>query len=236
MTDPSPLARTYLRPLVLALAAGVILLGLVEAGRAVAVQLAGLGGRYWSRNVSVSTSACVQDTTDAGSACVLFHAGQSRPMRYNVAVAEASATLAQPVTCCYTLTATGATAGNGQITADVLRGAGGGACFVLDAAGDRDQTRPWATDIRTRPSGRAGICAGSVLSGGDRVFPPCSNTALTTNAAECTAYGLSGTAAGCIAESAWSADQRELAGAFLVCAAASGTQTIHVAKERIQEF
>lgn len=236
MSDPVPsLART-LRPLVLALAAGFILLSLVEAGRVVAAQLAGLGGRYWSRTVSVSSSACVEDTTDAGSACVLFHAGSSRSMRYNVAVAEGSLTLGQPVTCCYTLTATGATAGNGQITADVLRGAGGAACFVLDAAGDRDQTRPWATDIRTRPSGRAGICAGSVLSGGDRVFPPCSNTGITTNAAECTAYGLSGTSAGCIAEASWTQDQRELAGAFLVCASASGTQTIHVAKERVQEF
>ena len=235
MSDPSPtLVRTYLRPLVLALAAGVILLGLVEAGRVAAAQLAGLGGRYWSRNVSVSTSACVQDTS--GSACVLYHAGRSRPMIYNVAVAEASASIAQPVTCCYTLTATGATVGNGQITADVIRGAGGAACFVMDAAGDRDQTRPWATDLRVGPGGRPGICAGSVLSGKDRVFPPCSNTNITSNAAECTAYGLSGTQAGCIAEANWTPEQRELAGAFLVCAAASGTQTIHVAKERIQEF
>jgi hypothetical protein len=215
-----------------ALFAALVLTAIVEVD---ALQLSGLGGRYWSRNVAVSTSACVQDTTDAGSACVLFHAGTSRTQWFNIAVAEASATIAQPVTCCYTLTATGATVGSGWVTADVLRGAGGGACFVLDAAGDRDQTRPWATDIRTRPSGRAGICAGSVLSGGDRVFPPCSNTGIATNAAECTAYGLSGTNAGCIAEANWTSDQRELAGAFLVCAAASGTQTIQIAKERVQE-
>jgi hypothetical protein len=234
MTDPS-LVRAYLRPAGLAALFGALLFFALEVAPAISAQLAGVGGRYWGRRVTVSTSACVQDTTDAGSACVLFPAGQARWSRYNLTVLEAGATLGAGVTCCYTQTATGATIGSGWITADVRTGAGAAACVELQAAGDREQQRPVATDVRARPGGRPGLCAGSVLSGSDRLFPPCSNTSLS-NAAECTALGLSGAGARCVPEAEWTADQRDLAGVYLVCAADSGSQPIHVSKERVAEF
>ncbi|NDD55574.1 hypothetical protein EBZ39_17205 [bacterium] len=226
-----------LRPYLLTLAAAALLLGSIVASQA--AQLAGLGSRYWSRQVTVSTSACITDgTVDGGSSvCTLFPAGQRREQWYNVTILEATQGIGAGVTCCMTLTSTGATvSGSSQgIITDPLRGAGGAGCYTLDAASDREQFRPWATDIRVGPGGRAGICAGSVTSGKDRLYPPCSNTSISTNAAECTAQGLSGTAAGCIAEANWTQDQRDYAGAYLVCVSASGSQPITVSKERIQE-
>lgn len=234
MTDPT-LVRSYLRPPLLALAFGLALFALLEIIPAVSAQLAGVGGRYWGRRVTVSTSACVQDTTDAGSSCVLFPAGEARGTRYNLGVIEGGATLGAGVTCCYTQTATGATVGAGSISADVRTGAGAGACVEVQAAGDREQQRPVAGDVRARPGGRPGLCAGSVFSGGDRLYPPCSNTTLTT-AAECTALGLSGAGARCVPESQWTQDQINLAGVYLLCGSDSGSQPVHVSKERVAEF
>jgi hypothetical protein len=234
MTDPS-LVRAYLRPAGLAALFGALLFVALEVAPAISAQLAGVGGRYWGRRVTVSTSACVQDTTDSGSTCLLFPAGRDRSQRYNLAVVEAGATLGAGVTCCFTQTATGATVANGSVSADVRTGAGAAACVELQAAGDREQQRPVAEDVRARPGGRPGLCAGSVISGIDRLFPPCSNTSLAT-AAECTALGLSGANARCVPEAEWTDQQLRYAGVYLVCGADSGSQPIHVSKERVAEF
>jgi hypothetical protein len=233
MTD---LTRRYLRPLLLSMAFGLALLAAFEIVPAIAAQLSGVGGRYWARRVTVSTTTgCVQDTTDAGTACLLFPAGSARWSMYNLAVFEGDQSIGANVACCFTQTATGATVSGGLISADVRTGAGAGACVYVQGPTDREQQRPIAGDVRQRPGGRPGLCAGSVLSGGDRLFPPCSNTTLAT-AAECTTFGLSGAAARCVPQAEWTTDQRELAGVFALCAADSGSQTISVAKERVQEF
>ena len=222
--------------------------GLVLAVAAIAgTQLNGLGGTYWSRRVLASTStACVPDVTDAGTTCALFPAGTSRSQWQNVVVTMAGAGTSTTVTLCYSLTATGAAIANGAISNDVKTGAGGAACHTLDAAGMRHDERPWATDIRSRPSGRAGICHGSVTSAGDRLYPPCSinpafydGTSDTSDyrasAAECTAYGLSSTDARCEGQDVWTQDQKDYAGVVLLLRSNTGTHPITIRKERIQE-
>jgi hypothetical protein len=210
-------------------------------------QLVGLDGTYWSRRVLASSSTgCVPDVTDSGTTCALFPAGVSKGQWYNVAITKAGTGTSTTVTLCYTLTATGANLAQGKISSDPLKGAGGAACHTLEAAGDRHDERPWATDIRTRPSGRSGICHGSVTSAGDVLYPPCSINAAfadgTSNssdyrasAAECTAYGLSSTDARCEGADLWTQEQKDFVGAVLLVQAGTGSQPVFVRKARIQE-
>jgi hypothetical protein len=223
-----------------------LLTALVVAGIAYAGQLTGLGGTYWSRSMAVtSTSGCVTDVTDAGSTCALFPAGTSKGQWYNVVVTQGVYGQSALVSACFTLTATGATVATGAIATDIENGAGGGACHVIQAAADRHDERPWGQDIQARPGGRAGICSGQVYSAGDYLYPPCTIdpthadgtvTAGDTraNAAECTAYGLSGANAACEGADLWDSSQREFRGTVLLLHAATN-QTLQVRKERIQE-
>lgn len=217
----------------------LILAALAVPIAVMSAQLSGLDGGYWSRTVSVTTTTgCVVDVTDAGSTCALFPAGLAKGQWYNAVVVKGNGTISDTVSGCFTQTGTSATVQDGIISADSLRGAGGGDCFTIASAADRHDQRPWGTDIRTRPGGRLGLCAGSVYSAGDVLYPPCSvrlATETRANAAECTAYGLSGSSATCQGESLWTQDQRDYQGVVLLLDAASGTQSVHVRKVRIQE-
>lgn len=219
------------------------LLLLTIAGTAISValagQLAGLDGTYWSRSVAATTTtACVQDTTDAGTTCALFPAGTSGWQFFNVWSVKGRAGLTDSVTVCFTGTATGATVAAGAIATDVMTGAGGADCHTLESVADREDGRPSGADVRSRPGGRLGLCAGAVYSAGDRLYPPCSVRLATesrANAAECTAYGLAGASAACVGASSWTSDQAQFQGVVALIRSNSGTQNVLVTKRRVQE-